>query len=400
LETDIETAARFLAALTGDAEHTFQTYDDDKKRKHKPLNRILYGSLRRHSVALSMLNLKGAAVAVLINRGDQMGRASDNVRAARALWVDLDGAPIEPVLEGPIRPRIVVESSPGKWHAYWPLVDLPLDQFSKAQHALADRFGGDHSVAERSRVMRLPGFWHNKGAPFQSRLLTADHAPLTWSEMTDAFGLEKALRLPSVIPKGTRNSELYRLAKSARNAGVPEVAQLEKARKVNAARCVPPLSDAEVVQVVANAYSGEGKAVWTAPCSLWGLPEFLALRNSDRVLLLAAYPRANGYNNGAITLPWSELRPLFPKSKTFYATRKRLVKSGLLSVLQEPAKAMPRIGRKPTATLFQLRIGPFLAPYARDPVGPFMDPPEALQAPAPPALDPASEDSGPERCAA
>jgi hypothetical protein len=399
LETDIETAARFLAALTGDTEHTFQTYDD-RGRKRKALNRILRGSIQQRAITLSSLNLKGAAVAVLINRGDQLGRKSENIKAARALWVDLDGAPIEPVLEGPIRPRIVVESSPGKWHAYWPVVDLPLDRFSKAQHVLADRFGGDHSVAERARVMRLPGFWHNKGAPFQSRLLFADHAPLTWSEMAEAFGLETALRLPSVIPKGTRNSELYRLAKSARNAGVPEGAQLEKARKVNAARCVPPLEDAEVVQVVASAYAGEGKAVWTAPCSVWELPEFLALRNADRVLLFTAYRRANGHNNGTITLPWSELRQLFPKSKTFYAIRKRLVKSGLLSVLQGPSKAMPRIGRKPTATIFQLRIGPFLAPYEKTSPGPFRDPPEALQALAPPALDSASEAGGPERCAA
>lgn len=172
MEIDTAEAARFLAALSGDTLHTFQTFGE-ASRGSRSLNRVLHGTLQRHAVALSSLNLKGAGAFVMVNRGDGMGRKADNVTACRALFVDLDGAPLAPVLAGPIRPRIVVESSPARWHCYWPVADLPPDRFSAAQKALALRFGGDPKVCDKPRVMRLPGFWHNKGEPFRTRIVEA-----------------------------------------------------------------------------------------------------------------------------------------------------------------------------------------------------------------------------------
>ncbi len=88
----------------------------------------------------------------------------------RALFVDLDGAPLLPVLEHTSPPDIIVESSPGKWHAYWRVQDCPLDQFKSAQHRLAAQFQGDTSVCDLPRVMRLPGFFHHKADPYMTRL--------------------------------------------------------------------------------------------------------------------------------------------------------------------------------------------------------------------------------------
>lgn len=410
MQADINTAARFLAALSGDLEHTFQTYDDNKDRKSKSLNRIVYGSLQRRAHLLESLNLKGAAVSVMVNRGDQAGRKTANVMAGRALFVDLDGPPIEHVMQGPIPPRIVVESSPGKWHAYWPVVDLPLPHFAQAQHLLADRFGGDHSAAALAKVLRVPGFWHNKAAPFQSRLVLAEHNPLTWSEMCEGFGLAMRYRMPSVIRVGERNSTLFRLAAAARRAGVPMAAQLEKARTLNASRCEEPLGDGEVAEVVRNAYSGEDNSLRWQPNALWAAPEFLALSNTQRVMLLAAYARANGYNGGCVALPHSEFSDLFPDEKTFYQNRSKLLESGLLKLDREATKAMPKKGRGPKPKMFQLAIGPFLAPHdpntpskpplLQSAIPPKNHPPEVLHALAPVALDRASEDGGPQRSAA
>ena len=69
-------------------------------------------------------------------------------------------------------PHLVIESSPAKFHAYV-LVDgvLPLNLFTPLQHQLADQYGGDHSVCDRSRVMRVPGFIHQKGKPFRTRII-------------------------------------------------------------------------------------------------------------------------------------------------------------------------------------------------------------------------------------
>ena len=76
------------------------------------------------------------------------------------------------VLAAEAAPHIVVESSPGKWHAYWRVQNASLSDFKVRQHALADKFGGDRAVCDVARVMRLPGFWHQKGDPFQTNLIT------------------------------------------------------------------------------------------------------------------------------------------------------------------------------------------------------------------------------------
>ena len=102
--------------------------------------------------------------------GSATCRTTANVIRVRALFVDLDGAPIAPVLTGRLPPDWVVQSSPGRWHAYWKVLNCPLNDFSAAQSALAMRYGGDPSVRDLPRVMRLPGFLHLKSDPFLSQL--------------------------------------------------------------------------------------------------------------------------------------------------------------------------------------------------------------------------------------
>lgn len=170
LEPDLEQAAAFLRLLDPDAEgFTFQTFDDsDLKRGH--LAKVCHGSLEEEAARLAAWNAAGAGVFAVINETDGLGRKAANVVRVRAVFADLDGSPIEPVLQCRLRPHIVVESSPGRFHAYWRVTGMPLEQFALVQKALAARFGGDPSVHDISRVMRLPGFWHQKGAPSMSRI--------------------------------------------------------------------------------------------------------------------------------------------------------------------------------------------------------------------------------------
>jgi Protein of unknown function (DUF3987)/RepB DNA-primase N-terminal domain len=51
------------------------------------------------------------------------------------------------------------------------------EQFAELQKALAARFGGDPSVHDLPRVMRLPGFFHRKGAPFLTLIVSTNDAP-------------------------------------------------------------------------------------------------------------------------------------------------------------------------------------------------------------------------------
>ena len=384
MEIDLAAAARFLAALSPDTHYTFQTFDD-AKRGRNGMTRVLHGTLAAQSRRLVALNDKGAGVFVMVNRGDGNGRRANNVTGCRALFLDLDGSPIEPVLAAPIPPRITVESSPGRWHAYWPVADLPPEQFTAAQKALAGMFAGDPKVHDKPRVMRLPGFLHRKGDPFLSRLVDCDDRPVTWQEMADAFGLAQRMTLPAAIPEGERNALLFKLARSAAAKGVSEADELAKLRKVNAERCVPPLPDAEVAQIVTSGYRSAADGLAAIPIAALDSDAYKALDDAGRTLLLLAYRRADKF--WAFPLPWSELRDWFPREKTFNHVRRRVVESGLLQVATGAEKAMPRKQRGPKPAFYRLAIGPFGVPYSNPLIGPFGVPPEALQAVAVEAVE-------------
>lgn len=174
---DIGMAQQFLNKLSED-NFTFQTFDDNKTKDPRK-SKVLHGSLIQHSEELIRLNLNGAGVFVMVNCGDGVihsgkntCRTNDNIIAVRALFADADGSPIGPILERCPPPHILVESSPGKWHIYWIVNDTKLEEFKPRQIALATSLGTDPSVNDLARVLRVPGFYHQKSVPFMSRLIT------------------------------------------------------------------------------------------------------------------------------------------------------------------------------------------------------------------------------------
>jgi len=162
-DIQIEQAYQFLSILdaNNDQNFTFQTFDDDQTRKSPKLAKILHGSLREHEGKLRELSAQGAGIFVTVNETDLKGRMAKNVSKVRSAFVDLDGAPLDPVLEFRLSPSMIIESSPNRWHAYW-LSHMQTDQFTQLQKDLASAFDGDPSVNDLSRVMRLPGFPHQK----------------------------------------------------------------------------------------------------------------------------------------------------------------------------------------------------------------------------------------------
>lgn len=187
-------AQRFLDLLEPGGMFAFQIIDDDKDRKRGHLSKVIHGTLDTHFDTLVHYNEQGAGIFVGINETDFKGRKASNVRKVRACFVDLDGAPIEPVLNHPVEPAILVESSQGRWHAYYPCSNMPLDAFTPIQHAIADAFNGDHACCDLPRVMRLPGFFHQKvqrgirSEPFMTRIESAhDDLSYTYAELQEAF---------------------------------------------------------------------------------------------------------------------------------------------------------------------------------------------------------------------
>lgn len=303
-------AEAFLNALAPDGQLTFQTFDDAKKGR-KGLSRIFYGPHRGHAAKLCALNDKGAGCFVMVNRGDGKGRKTANVEAIRAVFLDLDGSPIAPVLSAPIPPPIVCETSPDKFHAYWPIAGMPLAAFKGAQQALAATYGGDAKVCDLPRVMRLPGYLHTKGEPFRSRLLRCDPVmPWKWPDFAQAMGLKCAAagKNAGQYIEGERNASLYGFAYGLRRKGLDHSEALHRVKVANARRCTPPLDGAEVESIVSSAWNGELQGFVMLPYSLIDRPAFKDLSDSGKLAVIGLIRQHSGSNNGRISFTRTEAR--------------------------------------------------------------------------------------------
>jgi len=141
------------------------------------------GSLTRHWPELSALNECGYNIFMLVNTVSGKKRTADQVNKVNALYVDYDGKDwsadkddIEAFLDKfPVRPHMVVETSPGCYHVYWLVNDVQLDQFSDAQKKLAAMFNSDPKVSDLPRVMRMPGTTNwKRETPFLAKIIYKD----------------------------------------------------------------------------------------------------------------------------------------------------------------------------------------------------------------------------------
>jgi len=363
-------AARFLDALGGGS-FLFQTYPDRSGDKRGLiLTRI--GKLPKLGPQLAKANARGAAVAVLPNVNDgTRKREAENIRSVRVLFVDLDHAPLEPVLAGPLAPHIITETSPGRHHAFWRVADCPLDDFVRLQTALCNRFNGDTNILDVARCVRLPGFYHHKGEPFLSRIVSLrDALPYTYAEILEAFAIPALRAKPKPmklgrIPEGKRENTLFGMAASAHRKGITQADELARLLIVNADRCDPPMPADEVRGIVARAYALPVTGHAAIPRIVLRSAAYRSLDGESLRVLLIAYDRYDGHNRDRISLAWSECRDAFPLGeKAFYRHRARVVASGLLTVAT-PAGKPSKGGKKPTPALYRLThvIGAASDPY-------------------------------------
>lgn len=333
-------AAWLLDLIAGSGCVTFQTFDDSKSGR-KGLTRVLHGSLAQNAAVLSALNDRGAGVYFMVNGGDGKGRKAANVRTVRALFVDLDGSPLQPVLDGPLKPHATVESSPGRFHAYWLVTGISLEQFGKLQSAIASMFGGDPKVKDLPRVMRLPGFLHLKGEPFACKVLSLERRPRysiqtierAFPAVAEPARATKA-KLPEFIPEGERNQTLFDLARGFVGKGFDLAGVNKRLQRINAERCRPPLCATEVDAVVLSAHEHGSQGFAAIPHAVLDSPGWRGLPHAARSIVVAAYRRYNGTNDGQISLPFSDFEHEFG-NKSFYRMRGLAVRAGLLKIAKK-----------------------------------------------------------------
>lgn len=177
----------------------FQVFRDSKKIKIPAYHKT--GSIKDLYPQLKAANEAGAGIFVCVNETDGKGRKERNITRVRALFVELDhgGLTDEHLAEfqEQFQPSMIVKSSPGKAHCYWLVNDCPLDKFSKLQGLLAKRFAGLDAGTESidlPRVLRVPGFYHQKGDPFLIELLVHPSGYTAYSveEILGLVGIDEA----------------------------------------------------------------------------------------------------------------------------------------------------------------------------------------------------------------
>ena len=121
-----------------------------------------YGSYAALGPLLSGTNEKGADVFVVVNETNGQGAKDADIRRIRAVFADDDKERVAYRTDWPLEPHLIVESSPGKYHYYWLVEGLPVDEFKGIQQVIAHRYGTDLAVSNPARLMRLPGFINQK----------------------------------------------------------------------------------------------------------------------------------------------------------------------------------------------------------------------------------------------
>lgn len=272
----------FLESFPG--EKCFQTFDDIAERKSRKLiyqksvsgdQYVIDGEIDpmvkpipvQTILDIEARNAYGACCSLTINETNGRGRKTTDVIKVRSVWADFDGVRLPNKWD--YKPSMIIETSPGRFHAYWFTVldnshyETPLKAFTPLQEGVAKKFNSDKFVKDLPKAMRMPGFYHCKGDRFLSRvvdytgdrfefgLLVSMFPPIareTWS--SEKYKQAKKLDPNSEYKgsygagEGGRNHHIAKRVGGMLNRGLawPDVEQ-EAYRE--AAACNPPLSEAE-----------------------------------------------------------------------------------------------------------------------------------------------------------
>lgn len=209
MKPNIEDIRVFKKFFHGSKPTVFQTYSKTKQGGSN-----FHGKLSRTNMQkLLSANAEGYEVAMLINYSDTGGRRNKDIADVNALFVDFDGLDTTPemILDLPVKPHLVTETSPGNFHAYWKINDCMLDDFAFLQCRLATKLSGDPSVTDLCRVMRMPGTinW-KRGKPFLCKIVYIDiDAKPIGLDFEDIMGLYVESEAERVIAENADNCNCW-----------------------------------------------------------------------------------------------------------------------------------------------------------------------------------------------
>lgn len=199
MKIDLDAAERHLHLLAGEPDPlvAWQVFDDTKQRRD--LARGFHGRFHDVLPRLIAAQENGCGVFLAVNVTDGKRRRIENMVHARAVFLDLDGAPLPATW--PVEPDLIVHSSSvdtvDKYQCWW-LIDPTADwaTWQKTQKALALKYSGDLKCSLVTQVGRCAGFWHQKrqDQSWQVRIIrdNALDPEVRWSldKLVERFGFD------------------------------------------------------------------------------------------------------------------------------------------------------------------------------------------------------------------
>lgn len=331
-------AGRFLAALDPTADHFhYRTFCEPNKGDGAKYA----GPLPEVFDKLERANAAGHGVFVVVNSG---GQDAASITRVRAVFADLDNAPLDPVLACALPPSLVVQTSPNRFHTYWLCEALPLDDFKPLQRSIAAKFGADPVVCDLPRVMRLPGFHNRKGDPFP----VAMRDDLSSGQRYSADAIRREFppnvhHLPTAAGGATAGTP-------PAVAGTPPTAGSHTLPATFHAADHAPGLDVAAVRGALRYMDAGNSATWReVACSLRDYPEGWALLDAWSQTAPAQY--SEGRNRAA----WSKLTALDGGAAVLFA---RAQAAGWTNTASAPAPAVAPPAVRPLLTFS--RVGELL----------------------------------------
>jgi len=206
---------------------------------------------------------------------------------------------------------------------------------------LAERFAGDPLVSDLPRVMRLPGFYHQKNEPFLTHIVHINEQErFNRTDFFDAFGFDPSVtgwKDKQTIHEGQRNSKLFNMARGFVSKGYGYQSISGRICKINEDRCNPPLPDVEVKQIVQQAMHYGASGELRIDYKLIDSPAYKALSPMAKLLDIAARRIANGNPQAVFTLLVSDLAPWgFGNPKTLAKYRNEVLNHKFLEQVSAP----------------------------------------------------------------
>lgn len=180
-----EQAAEGITTLWRQFPYTHHTFQFIKKDARSPV--IVFDNAHEALTESLKKNEQGFDVYFMVNEGDAIRhegkktpRSQESVLTLSKFFIDTDGCPLIQVREYldnlQLRPHLIVESSPGRYHMYFSFqpvekTDENIVRWKAVQHMLArlgdvtvrspaKQLGMDQTMHDYAKLLRVPGFVH------------------------------------------------------------------------------------------------------------------------------------------------------------------------------------------------------------------------------------------------